>query len=197
MLTRFTQPEHIPVFRALLEIEIEIEIARERHDPHQSTDKARSIPVRPPKKITWQGDRIYIYTYTDIATTRPTRPREPSWWKVRYFLFKLRQYDDFFRQFLLALTVSRAGGMANTDLKKKIFVCSEIFGIQAWRKFKLRQNSVNQIFNPNVFFFFLLKGAIYMLYHAIYIFFFLNILHHFQAIKMMFFKLFLILTFKE
>ena len=48
MLTQFTPPEHIPVFRALLEIEIAI--ARARHNPHQSTDKARSAPVRPRKK---------------------------------------------------------------------------------------------------------------------------------------------------
>ena len=74
MLTRFTPPEHIPVFRALLKIEIkieiqteiEIEIARARHNPHQSTNEARSAPVRPHKKITRKGDRIYIYIYIHI-----------------------------------------------------------------------------------------------------------------------------------
>ena len=45
MLTWFTPPEHISVFRALLKIEIEMEIARARHDPHQSTDEARCALV--------------------------------------------------------------------------------------------------------------------------------------------------------
>ena len=67
MLTRFTPPEHIPVFRALLEIEIEIkieiriEIARARHDPHQSKDEARSAPVRPRKKKKHEKGTEYKY----------------------------------------------------------------------------------------------------------------------------------------
>ena len=94
MLTRCTPPEHIfvfralleieieienadsvhsagthPPFRALLEIEIEIEIARARHAPHQSDHAKKNYMKR--------GQNIN--TYTDIATTRPTRPRGPSW----------------------------------------------------------------------------------------------------------------------
>ena len=63
-------PEHILVFRALLEIEIELRNtslflglylrsrsrSASRKRSHQSTDEARSAPVRPRKKITWKGD---------------------------------------------------------------------------------------------------------------------------------------------
>ena len=61
MLTRFTPPEHIPVFRALLEIEIEIKI---EIDPHQSTDEARSAPVRPSKIIAWEGHKHTTHKQT-------------------------------------------------------------------------------------------------------------------------------------
>ena len=54
------------VFRALLGIEIKIEIELwntssflglySRLRSHQSTDEARSAPVRPRKKIAWEGD---------------------------------------------------------------------------------------------------------------------------------------------
>ena len=59
---------------------------------------------------------------------------------------------------------------------------------------KSRQNSVNQILNPNAFFSFLLTGAndITMLYTK-----YLHILHHLQAMKMIFLKLFVIGTFKD
>ena len=59
--------------------------------------------------------------------------------------------------------------------------------------FKLRQNSVNQIFKTNAFFFFLLTGDndITMLYT-----YYLPILHHLQTMKITFLKLFLIFTFK-
>ena len=87
-------PEHILVFKALLEIEIEIELwntslflglylrSSLRLRLHQSTEKARSAPVRPRKKIAWEGDKHTDNTKTDFATTRPTRPRGPTWWKV-------------------------------------------------------------------------------------------------------------------
>ena len=53
---------------------------------------------------------------------------------------------------------------------------------------KSQQNSVNQIFNPYAFFFFVLTGdnGITMLYTQ-----YLHILHHLQAIKMTFLKLFI------
>ena len=59
---------------------------------------------------------------------------------------------------------------------------------------KLRQNSLNQIFNANAFFFFLLTGGkdITMLYA-----YYLHILHHLQAMKMTVLELFLICTFKD
>ena len=59
---------------------------------------------------------------------------------------------------------------------------------------KLRQKSVNQIFNPIAFFFFLLTGDkdITMLYTQ-----FLHILHHLKAMKMTSLELFLICMFKD
>ena len=59
---------------------------------------------------------------------------------------------------------------------------------------KLQPNSVNHIFNPNPFFFFLLTGDnnITMLYT-----YYFQILHHLQAMKMTFLELFLIFTFKN
>ena len=59
---------------------------------------------------------------------------------------------------------------------------------------KTQQNSVNQMFNPNAFFFFHLTGDkdITMLYTQ-----YLHILHHLQAMKMTFLELFLICTFEE
>ena len=33
-----------------------------------------------PGRIAWEGD-TQTETQTDFATTRPTRPRRPSWWK--------------------------------------------------------------------------------------------------------------------
>ena len=56
------------------------------------------------------------------------------------------------------------------------------------------QNSGNQIFNQNIFFFFLLTGDknIIMLYTQ-----YLHILHHLQAMKMTFLEVFLICTFKD
>ena len=63
----------ILVFRVLLEIEIEIELqntssflglySRLRSRLHQSTDEARSAPVRPRKKIAWEGDNINRRTW--------------------------------------------------------------------------------------------------------------------------------------
>ena len=69
-------------------------------------------------------------------------------------------------------------GAAKTRLgKKHFFVNSDILGIPIWRKkrvnykkFKLRQDSINQLFNPNAFFLFLLTGAT-QYYHAIQIVF--------------------------
>ena len=59
--------------------------------------------------------------------------------------------------------------------KKHFFVNSETWGVQTWRiktqiktNLKLRQNSLNQIFNPNALFFSLLGGTT-LYYNAIYI----------------------------
>ena len=41
------------------------------------TDHVITGPMRGLKKIAWEGDK-----QTDFATTRPTRPRGPSWWKA-------------------------------------------------------------------------------------------------------------------
>ena len=42
------------------------------------------------KKIAWDGDikhtKPQTHKHTDIATTRPTRPRGPSWWKYKFYL---------------------------------------------------------------------------------------------------------------
>ena len=71
-------------------------------------------------------------------------------------------------------------GLLSTGLsvrlgKNHFFVNSEIFRILIWRKKRinyaiLRQESVNQLFNPNAFFLFILTGAIWY-YHAIHIVF--------------------------
>ena len=84
---------------------------------------------------------------------------------------------------------------------KKPFFNSETLGIKIWRKktkmttnLKSRQNTVNQIFSPNAFFFSFWQASdkdITMLYTK-----YLHILHHLQAMKMTFLKLFLIFTFK-
>ena len=36
-------------------------------------------PVHPRKQIAWEGDIPQTHTQTHFATTRPTRPRGPSW----------------------------------------------------------------------------------------------------------------------
>ena len=71
-----------------------------------------------------------------------------------------------------------AGHTFKSDLEKNIFLWTLKFweyrfggkNMYITTNSKLRQNSVNQIFYPNAFFFFLLTGAIWY-YHAIYIVF--------------------------
>ena len=108
MLTRFT-PEHIPVFRALLEIGIEIGIelrntssflglysrsrSRSNFGTPYGSGSGRVIwgPMRGlEKNCMGRGhstDR-QTDTRTDMSTLWPTRPRGPSWWKSKR-IFKL------------------------------------------------------------------------------------------------------------
>ena len=92
--------------------------ARARHDPHQSTDEACSAPVHPRKKnCMGRGQTDWE---TDFATTRPTRPRGLSWWKMAvvgklYVLpalisgYKIyyKLYTDFCIQFSLNHKISQ------------------------------------------------------------------------------------------
>ena len=41
------------------------------------------------ERLWWEGDK-QINTHTDFATTRPTRPRGPSWWKL---IIKYTNYE--------------------------------------------------------------------------------------------------------
>ena len=81
------------------------------------------------------------------------------------------------------------------------FVNSENLGIRIWQKksvnydkFEITQDWVNQIINPNAFFSSFWQGL-----HDITMTFtyYSHILHHLQAMKMIFLKLFLICTFKD
>ena len=82
------------------------------------------------------------------------------------------------RRELKGRTTGGLGGVASRLGKNHFFVNSEILGLQIWRKknpvnydkLELWQNSVNQIFNPHAFLFFLLTGATWY-YHAIYLVF--------------------------
>ena len=86
--------------------------------------------------------------------------------------------------------------------KKAIFfVNSEILGVQIWRekivnddKFEIIIKQRKSNIYPNAFFFFLFTGDhdITLLYTQ-----YLHILHHLQAIKMTFLKLFFIWTIKD
>ena len=85
--------------------------------------------------------------------------------------------------------------------KNHFFVNSDILGIQIWRKirvnadkFKIATKQRKSNIYPNAIFFFLLTGDndITMLYT-----WYLHILHHLQAMKMTFLKLFFICMFND
>ena len=65
-------PEHILVFRALLEIEIKIKIA-----PVHGRGTLCTSPTMQKNRM-GRGQANKQHQHTDIATARPTRPRGPS-----------------------------------------------------------------------------------------------------------------------
>ena len=106
--------------------------------------------------------------WTTARTTQYRSQFRSSWWRQESGNHQLHHH---LHHQLLTSSCTRS----TTDLKKKtFFVNSEIFGFSFGKKnmwittnLKSRQNSVNQIFNPNAFFFFFLTEAIWY-DHAIY-----------------------------
>ena len=94
--------EHILIFRALLEIEIKIEIAPVHGRGMLCTSLTTQKKSHRKGTINIQTDK-QTDKQTYFVTTRPTPPRGPSWWQKKFktkgfFFFSFLRSNTFFKK---------------------------------------------------------------------------------------------------